>query len=127
MVGQLGVVPLAASAFAIGVFNVLYVAGIGLVVGVAVLAAQAHGANQPREAGETLRHGLVIGLISGLVAVALLTLGFPLLRRLGEPPEVLAAARPFLRLIGWSMLRRWFGRDSNNIARRFPIRCCRCW
>ena len=104
MVGQLGVVPLAASAFAIGVFNVLYVAGIGLVVGVAVLAAQAHGANQPREAGETLRHGLVLGLCSGLLAVALLTLGFPLLRRLGEPPEVLAAARPFLRLIGWSML-----------------------
>ena len=104
MVGRLGVVPLAASAFAIGIFNVLYVAGIGLVVGVSVLAAQAHGAHQPREAGDTLRHGLVISVLTGVGAVTLLTLGFPLLRRLGEPPEVLAAARPFLILIGWSTL-----------------------
>ena len=104
MVGRVGVVPLAASAFAIGIFNVLYVGGIGLVVGVSVLTAQAHGANQPRSAGETLRHGLVISLLTGVGAVALLTLGFPLLQRLGEPPEVLAMARPFLVLIGWSLL-----------------------
>ncbi len=104
MVGQLGVVPLAAGAFAIGVFNVLYVTGIGLVVGVSVLAAQAHGGNRPREAGETLRHGLAISLAASAVMIGLLTLGFPLLNRVGEPPEVLRAARPFLYIIGWSMV-----------------------
>ena len=104
MVGRLGVVSLAASAFAIGLFNVLYVAGIGLVAGVSVLAAQAHGARQEREVGETLRHGLLISLGTGLGLLGLLALGVPFLGRLGEPPEVLAAARPFLWIIGWSLL-----------------------
>ena len=104
MVGRLGVVPLAASAFAVGIFNVLYVTGIGLVAGVAVLAAQAHGANRPREVGETLRHGLAISVLTGVGMVGVLTLGFPFLYRLKEPPAVLAAARPFLSLLGWSML-----------------------
>ena len=104
MVGQLGVVPLAASAFAIGIFNVLYVSGIGLVAGVFILAAQAHGAGQPGEVGETLRHGLCISLLAGLATLGLLAVGFPFLPRLGAPPEVLRAARPFLWIIGWSML-----------------------
>ena len=104
MVGRLGVVPLAASAFAAGIFNVLFITGLGLVAGVSVLAAQAHGATRPREAGEVLRHGLVIGLASALAMMLLLLAVLPSLGRLHEPPEVLAAARPFLVLIGWSML-----------------------
>ena len=104
MVGHLGVVPLAASAFALGVFNVLFVTGIGLLAGVSVLAAGAHGAKRPREAGEVLRHGLVISVGGSLGMIALLLLVLGRLDRLGEPPEVVAAARPFLVLIGWSML-----------------------
>ncbi len=104
MVGRLGVVPLAASAFASGVFNVFFITGIGLVAGVSILAAEAHGANRPREAGEVLRHGLVISIGAALGMIGLLLLGMGTLSRLGEPPEVLAAARPFLVLIGWSML-----------------------
>ena len=104
MVGRLGVVPLAASAFALGIFNVFYVTGIGLVAGISILAAEAHGARRPREAGEALRHGLAISVASSLAMILLLILGVGWLDRLGEPPEVLAAARPFLTLIGWSML-----------------------
>lgn len=104
MVGHLGVVPLAAGAFALGVFNVLYVGGIGLVVGVGVLAAQAHGGGRPREAGEILRHGLLVAVATGLAMIVLLTLGFPLIEHLGEPPEVVRTAKPFLLVIGWSML-----------------------
>ncbi len=104
LVGRLGIVPLAASAFALGIFNVFLIAGIGLVAGVSILAAEAHGANRPREAGEVLRHGLAISGVSALAMIALLGLGLGTLDRLGEPPEVLAAARPFLVLIGWSML-----------------------
>ncbi len=104
MVGRLGVVPLAASAFALGIFNVFFITGIGLVAGVSILAAEAHGADRPREAGEVLRHGLVISVASALGMTVLLILALGRLDRLGEPPEVLAAARPFLVLIAWSML-----------------------
>ncbi len=104
MVGRLGVVPLAACAFANGILNVLYVTCIGLLAGVSILVAQAHGAGRGREAGETLRHGLAIALVTGTALGVAVTLGYPLLRFLGEPPDVVAQARPFLVVVGWSLL-----------------------
>ena len=104
MVGRLGVVPLAACAFANGILNVLYVTCIGLLAGVSILVAQAHGAGRGREAGETLRHGLAIALVTGTGLGLAVTFGYPLLRHLGEPPAVVAQARPFLVIVGWSLL-----------------------
>ena len=104
MIGRVGVVPLAACAFANGVLNILFVTGIGLVAGVSILAAQAHGAHRPREAGETLRHGLVISVGTGLAVVAVLFAVGPYLSWFRQPPEVLAQARPFLVIVGWSLV-----------------------
>ena len=104
MVGRLGVVPLAACAFANGILNVLFVTCIGLLAGVSILVAQAHGAGRGHEAGETLRHGLVIALVTGTALGLAITFGHPLLRLLGEPPAVVAQARPFLIIVGWSLL-----------------------
>ena len=104
MIGRVGVVPLAACAFANNVLNPLFVSGIGLIAGVSILAAQAHGAQRPREAGETLRHGLVISLGTGIVLVALLHACGPFLSLFKQPPEVLAQARPFLAIVGWSLI-----------------------
>ena len=104
MVGRVGVAPLAASAFALGILNVLLVTGIGLLAGVSVLAAQAHGAKQPWEAGEVLRGGLLVSLLAGLTMGLLATLGFGALRHLGEPPEVVAQAHAFFVIVAWSLL-----------------------
>ena len=106
MVGRAGVVPLAASAFALGVLNALFVPGIGLVTGVSVLAAQAHGAQRPQEAGEVLRGGLCVSLLAGLLMAlaAMAAVGSGVLQHLGEPPEVLAQARAFFMIVGWSLL-----------------------
>ena len=104
MIGRVGVVPLAACAFANNVLNPLFVAGIGLVAGVSILAAQAHGAHRPREAGETLRHGLAISIGTGLLLVLLLFLLRPFLPVFGSPPEVVAQARPFLVIVAWSLV-----------------------
>jgi MATE family multidrug resistance protein len=104
MVGRVGVLPLAASAFALGILNMLFVPGIGLLAGVSILAAQAHGAQRPREAGEVLRYGLFISLLAGLAMALLATLGYGALRHLGEPPEVLAQGHAFFVIVGWSLL-----------------------
>ena len=104
MVGRVGVVPLAASAFALGVLNMLFVPGIGLVAGVSVLAAQAHGGRRPREAGEVLRVGLFLSLITGLAMALLTTLGCGVMPHLGEPREVWTQGRAFFLIVGWSLL-----------------------
>ena len=104
MIGRVGVVPLAACGFANGVLGILFVTGLGLAAAVSILAAQAHGAHTPREAGETLRHGLAVSLGAGLALVALIYLASPFLWVFGAPPDVVAQARPFLFIVGWSLV-----------------------
>ena len=58
MIGHAGTVPLAAASFGNSVFTVFYVLGIGLMIPVSIFVARARGAQQPREAGEYLRHGM---------------------------------------------------------------------
>ena len=65
MVGHVGVVPLAAAAFVSAVAHLPLVFGIGLLSSISVLTAQAFGARRPEEAGETLRHGLIVSAAMG--------------------------------------------------------------
>lgn len=104
MVGRVGVVPLAASAFANSLLSVPFLAGIGLLQCVSVRAAQAHGAGDRQETGEVLRHGLVLAALCGvLTALVVLVLGTQL-HRFGQPPEVVEESRAFLLLVGASLL-----------------------
>lgn len=104
MVGRAGVLPLAASAFAGNLLSVPVVFGMGLLVCLSVRASQSHGAGDARQSGEILRHGLFLAALAG----ALLTLGVWLLsfqlHRFGQSADVVREARPFFRLIGWSIL-----------------------
>ena len=104
MVGHVGRVPLAASAFAGSVFGVFFVAGLGLLAPVSVLVARAHGGGRPDECARWLRHGLAVALAMG-VGLALLLAGLsPELHRLGQPPEVVAAVNPFFVIIAVSLI-----------------------
>jgi len=103
MIGHAGTVPLAAAAFSNNVFTVFYVIGIGLMIPVSVFVARSRGAQQPAEAGEYLRHALLIafgfGALETLVMAALSTQ----LARFGQPPEVLAVVTPFFLLFAASI------------------------
>jgi MATE family multidrug resistance protein len=104
MIGRVGAVPLAASAFAGNVFGVFFVVGIGLLAPVAVRVANALGAHRNQQCGEVLRHGL---LVAAAVAVVAVSAQLALLDRLHwfrQPPEVTVAARPYLLLIAWSLV-----------------------
>ena len=104
MIGRIGTIPLAASAFGLGVFNVFFIIGIGILVPVAIFASRSRGAGRHDEAGEYLRHGLLLSLVAGVIECGLI---FLLSYRLGwfhQPPEVVAAVNPFLVLIGTSLV-----------------------
>jgi MATE family multidrug resistance protein len=104
MVGRVGTLPLAASSFGIGIFNIFFIIGVGLLTPVAIFASRARGAGRHDEAGEYLRHGLLIALVSGLAEVGVILLLGAHLAWFGQPPEVLAAMNPFFTLIGFSLL-----------------------
>lgn len=103
MVGRVGVVPLAASSFVNAVAHLPLVFGLGLLSSIAVLTSQAYGARKPDEAGETLRHGLIVSVIMGLLAMLSMFALHPFLDRLGQPPEVVVAADKYLLLFGVSL------------------------
>ena len=104
MIGKLGAVPLAASAFAGGVFMLFFMVGIGLLLPVAVLVARDHGAGQDRDAGQWLQHGVALALVAGGVELALMLGLWGVYPYLGQPPEVLAEAGPFYALMAISLL-----------------------
>jgi multidrug resistance protein, MATE family len=104
MVGRVGTVPLAASSFGIGVFNIFFIIGVGILTPVAVFASRARGAGRHDEAGEYLRHGLFLAMVAGAAEVALVACLGLHLAWFGPPPEVLAAVNPFFTLLGFSLL-----------------------
>ncbi len=108
MIGQVGKVPLAASAFANGVVNLVMIVGFGLLLPVAVLTARAHGAKEPRECAEYLRHGVALASVLSVVGLALLALCGTQLHRFGQPAEVVAEVGPYFALLALSMVPAFF-------------------
>ncbi len=116
MVGRVGVVPLAAAAFVNAVAHLPLVFGLGLLSSISVLTSQAFGARRPDEAGETLRHGLLVAIGMGVLAAFSMFALHPFLDRLGQPPEVVAAAGPYLLLFGVSLLPALVGHGCKQFS-----------
>jgi MATE family multidrug resistance protein len=104
MIGRTGTVPLAASAFGTGIFNIFFMIGVGLLTPVAIFASRARGAGRHDEAGEYLRHGLLLALLSGAAEIAIILYLSVHIAWFRQPPEILAAVNPFFVLIGFSLL-----------------------
>ncbi|OIR05189.1 multidrug resistance protein NorM [mine drainage metagenome] len=104
MIGRVGAVPLAASAFAGSVFGFFLLAGIGLLLPVAILVSRSHGAGRPTECASWLTHGLTLALAAGGGAALLMAGLSTRLGLFGQPAEVVAIVRPFFLLIAASIL-----------------------
>ena len=104
MIGHAGTVPLAASAFGNNVFNIFFVAGIGLMIPVAIFVSRARGAQAPGEAAEYLRHGLAVALGFGVLEMLAMAALSTQLHRFGQPPEVVAIVTPFFLLFAASIV-----------------------
>jgi MATE family multidrug resistance protein len=104
MVGHVGVIPLAACAFANTVLSFFFISAMGLFTAVSIRVSRAHGADAPRESVEVLRHGLVLAVMAALLMIGLLLGALPLLNSVGQPPEVVAEARTYFILMTLSLM-----------------------
>ncbi|HEY5707040.1 MAG TPA: MATE family efflux transporter [Terrimicrobiaceae bacterium] len=102
MVGRIGVIPLAACAFANVVLAVPLVFGFAVLSSVSVRASVASGAGRPRASGEALRAGLLMGGLLGISVAVAIHAALPLLPLLGQGNEINEACRNFLILCAWS-------------------------
>src|SRR6187551_2175453 len=104
MVGHVGATELAAAGLANVIFNVLMLFGIGVSYAITPLVAAADGERNDQSIIETLRHGLVINFVNGVVLVGVVLAGQNLLNHLDQPTEVVALAIPYLSIITFSLI-----------------------
>lgn len=104
MVGHINSTSLAAAGLANVAFNVLLLFGIGVSYAITPLVAAADGGRNVTAIADTLKHGLVINVINAFVLVALVLLAQQLLYHIGQPPEVIDLAIPYLDIITWSLI-----------------------
>jgi putative efflux protein, MATE family len=102
MVGRVGVVPLAACAFANTLLAVVFVFGFGVMSSVTVRASQAFGAGRGTEVVH--RAGILLGAGLGAVLLCILLALLPVLHWFGQPPDVNAAAPGYLVLTAMSLV-----------------------
>ncbi len=104
MVGHLGARELAAAGLANVVFNVLLLFGIGVSYAITPLVAKADGEKDVTGINETLRHGLVINLVTSFVLCAIVYFGKNILYHIDQPEEVVALSIPYLEIITFSII-----------------------
>ena len=104
VLGRVGVVPLAAVGFSNTLLGTLYVGGIGLLTSIGIFTAQAHGAKLENEKLEVMRSALWLSLLAGTCAAAVIWLSLPVLGIFGQPVAIEKAARPYLAIVGLSLI-----------------------
>jgi MATE family multidrug resistance protein len=103
MVGRVGVIPLAAATFAGAIYTLLLLFGLGVSYAITPLVAAENPANKSRLM-QFLQNGFIMNLVLGII---LSVIGFSLsyfLDYFGQEPEVAAQAKPYLRIMSWSIV-----------------------
>lgn len=104
MVGQVGVMPLAAIAFGGNIVGIFLIIGYGLASAVSVLVAQAYGAKNYKRSGEVLKHGIVITFCYAFVVASVMHLNIGFLNYFGQPEDVVATSELYVVFLVWSLI-----------------------
>ncbi|RYZ99028.1 MAG: MATE family efflux transporter [Sphingobacteriaceae bacterium] len=106
VVGQFaGTIPLAAVSLVSGIIIIPLLIGIGISYGLTPLISQENGRGNFPECGRLLSNSFIINIITGIVLFLVMYFGSVyLLDHLGQSPDVVAQAKPFFVLLGFSII-----------------------
>jgi MATE family multidrug resistance protein len=100
-----GTIPLAAVSLVNSIFVIGMVIGLGISYGITPLIAQSNGRNDHEECGRLLSNSLLINSIAGVVLFVFISFGMMLVvGHIDQAPEVVRQARPYLFLMGISLV-----------------------
>ena len=100
-----GTIPLAAVSLVNSIFIVALVIGMGISYGLTPLIAQESGKKNNNECGKLLANSLLINAIIGIILYILIYYGSLLfIDRMNQDPGVVAQAKPYLGLLGFSIV-----------------------
>jgi MATE family multidrug resistance protein len=95
MVGHVGTTELAAASFAINVFHVGMLFGMGLTFGLTPLVGQAFSSRRKENVGQWLKNGMTVHLIFSLLLCAGMSSVVFFMDRMGQSSEVVTLAIPY--------------------------------
>jgi MATE family multidrug resistance protein len=104
MVGRVGAVPLAAASLANALFFLILVFGIGISMALSPLVAMALGAGENDQCKVIFRQGILVHLVISVILLLLTFAGAHAIHYLNQPPEVVAQAVDYLKIIGFSII-----------------------
>ena len=95
MVGHVGTTELAASSFAINVFHVGMLFGLGITLGLTPLVGQSFSSRNPKDMGSWLKNGVLVYFITSiLLCVGMSSVVF-VMNRMGQSEDVVRHAIPY--------------------------------
>ena len=95
MVGQFSTQALAAASFVNAIFNLITYMLMGYSYGITPLISSLVGRGEHKEAGATIKRGLVCNLSFALLLIAILIGGYFMIPYMGQPTEILPLVRPY--------------------------------
>ncbi len=104
MVGRLGALPLAATAFGGSVAFILFIFGIGISLGLTPIIGALYARGERREMAANLHNAIVLYTLIGVIITALQLAFTPVMYHLGQPVEVVDMALPYYRYMAWGMI-----------------------
>ncbi len=104
MVGQLGTAELAAVSLGNSFMFIAMSLGIGFSTAITPLVAEADGENNFEAGKSAFKHGLFLCIVLGIALVLMVFAAKPLMYVMGQPPEVVDLAMPYLNLVAISLL-----------------------
>lgn len=104
MLGRYGIAELAAGVLGSSMFFVLFIFGSGFAFAVMPMVATAAGAGEDRQVRRVTRMGLWLSSLYALATLPVFLNAAPILKALGQPPNVALLAEEYLRVAGIAML-----------------------
>ncbi|WP_290712302.1 MATE family efflux transporter [Flavihumibacter sp. CACIAM 22H1] len=104
MVGAISYKQLAAASLVINALGIPFVIGIGMTISVSQMVSLAHGRRDSQLVSHYLFNGFVLCSITAILISSLLIGGRGLLQHMGQDPEVVTYALPFMKLMGLSII-----------------------
>ncbi len=101
MLGSLGSLPLAAGGLGAAIFFTLLIVLQGMLTPVSVFTGEARGARQSHGVPDAFATGFLLTVLLAIPAVAMLGMAEPVLRAMGEPPELAIATGRYVDVVRW--------------------------
>lgn len=104
MVGKLGAASLAAVSLANGLMFVFFSLGVGFSFAITTLTAEADGEKDVEKGRGIFQHGILMTIILGFIICLLMLVAEPLMYYMQQPDEVVVLAKPYYKVIAFSMI-----------------------